>query len=484
MIEQINGAGLSGIAGKSGKHGKNSLFAKLFAMLEKNAQVAGQGKSKLAHTKGMDKLITTAKAHHGNPLLAAKKGKHLLALATQQKHHKDGEDPSVAAVPTHIIFDSTTQIKKTMNTGNNKLLAAGQQHAAKGHQAGMAFEGSKQPLQTIQKVALNGESKSAIQTDTTTLSSTATSQEDTKAFAATATNQAVIKSNKNQASDLLKQAQQINPAAAQQVISAENNTPMQKKISTPSTESVARSLGQHRKGDISNTVTAPSQQLTGVQQQTGTQQSQAQQSSVTTAIAAASLAESSLTDSGSNSGSSDQGNQNTNNLSGLLADAKSSSSTSSTQANFHSYLTSKTTTPPMSIYDSMNHIAHAAKNGQTRLEIQLDPAHLGKIQISLQSDAATKQLQVHMIVDQGSTRAALEQQLPQLKTALTQQGFDLSGFSMGSQGQQQQSTGNHHHGHGQAVGTLGNASDQASEAPSINMNSSNLATDAGLSIRV
>ncbi len=87
----------------------------------------------------------------------------------------------------------------------------------------------------------------------------------------------------------------------------------------------------------------------------------------------------------------------------------------------------------MSMLESIQYIAQSARDGKTRLEIQLEPAHLGKIHVSLQTDAA-KQLQVHLIADQNSTRQAIEQQLPALRQALAQQGLDLSGFSMGSHG--------------------------------------------------
>jgi len=121
-------------------------------------------------------------------------------------------------------------------------------------------------------------------------------------------------------------------------------------------------------------------------------------------------------------------------MSAMSGDSRSAATSSTGNTQFQSYLTSKAA-PVMSVFDSMNHIAHSASNGQTKLEIQLDPAHLGKIQITLQTDAS-KQLQVHMVVDQGTTRAAIDQQLPVLRAALAQQGFDLSGFSMGSQSQE------------------------------------------------
>ncbi len=87
--------------------------------------------------------------------------------------------------------------------------------------------------------------------------------------------------------------------------------------------------------------------------------------------------------------------------------------------------------------DAMLEISRAARDGHTKLELTLEPATLGKIQVSLQTDA-TKQIQVHMLVDQAASRQVLEQQLPQLRQALADQGLNLSGFSMNMHSQQQE----------------------------------------------
>ena len=88
----------------------------------------------------------------------------------------------------------------------------------------------------------------------------------------------------------------------------------------------------------------------------------------------------------------------------------------------------------------MSEVARAAKDGIRKLELQLEPASLGKIQVSLQMDAA-KHLQVHILVDQSQSKQLLDQQLPQLRQALADQGLNLSGFSMdmnSRQGREQQ----------------------------------------------
>ncbi len=86
--------------------------------------------------------------------------------------------------------------------------------------------------------------------------------------------------------------------------------------------------------------------------------------------------------------------------------------------------------------DAMLEISKAAKDGTVKLELMLEPATLGKIQVSLQTDAQ-KQIQVHLIVDQQASRQVLEQQLPQLRQALADQGLNLSGFTMDMNSQQQ-----------------------------------------------
>ncbi len=138
----------------------------------------------------------------------------------------------------------------------------------------------------------------------------------------------------------------------------------------------------------------------------------------------------SMMDSGSQF--SDRGGQNS--AQALLpgGEMKASGNAQAVQGHFQQMLHDKSPAT-MTLFDSMKHIAQSAKQGKTQLDIQLEPAHLGKIQVTLQSDAA-KQLHVHISAEQSVTRQMLDQQLPALKQALTQQGFDLSGFSMGSDG--------------------------------------------------
>ncbi|MDX8401741.1 MAG: flagellar hook-length control protein FliK [Mariprofundaceae bacterium] len=89
----------------------------------------------------------------------------------------------------------------------------------------------------------------------------------------------------------------------------------------------------------------------------------------------------------------------------------------------------------MPLSEAIRHIAHSVKQGKTRLDIQLEPAHLGRIHVSLATDAS-RQVQIHLITDQAVTRHAIEQQLPALRQALADHGLDLSSFSTGGQSTQ------------------------------------------------
>ena len=109
------------------------------------------------------------------------------------------------------------------------------------------------------------------------------------------------------------------------------------------------------------------------------------------------------------------------------------------------YKTQQSYTP----HDAVLEIVKSAKHGSTTLELQLEPAHLGKMQVHIQTDA-TKQLQILFTVEHHASRQALEQHMPQLRLAMAQQGLDLGSFSMQmhqqqtqqqEQGQQQTTTG-------------------------------------------
>jgi len=99
-----------------------------------------------------------------------------------------------------------------------------------------------------------------------------------------------------------------------------------------------------------------------------------------------------------------------------------------------SHTTGQKSTPssgPWTVLTAMKKIGHAAAQKKFQLELRLEPAHLGKIHVYLDSDA-NKQIQVHLEIDQAASRQAIEQHLPVLRHALAQQGLNMGNFSMAS----------------------------------------------------
>ncbi len=123
-----------------------------------------------------------------------------------------------------------------------------------------------------------------------------------------------------------------------------------------------------------------------------------------------------------------------------LLDASKTDAKNSKNIDFQAqlaYRSQRTFTPA----NTMLEIVRSAKDGKTTLELQLEPANLGKVHVSIQMDLA-KQIQVSFTVDQAASRQALEQHMPQLRLALAQQGLDLGGFSMQMNQQQSNQQGN------------------------------------------
>ncbi|MDX8398004.1 MAG: flagellar hook-length control protein FliK [Mariprofundaceae bacterium] len=154
--------------------------------------------------------------------------------------------------------------------------------------------------------------------------------------------------------------------------------------------------------------------------------------------------------------------------------------TRATRSEFAAQLAYKSA-PAFKPSDAMIEISKAARDGSMKLEMQLEPATLGKIQVTMQMDAA-KQIQVHLLVDQNSSRQVMEQQLPQLRQALADQGLNLAGFSMdmGSQQQQEQGDGSPK---GMAFGAFGENAQGASMPQGSNISLGvNMASDGRLNI--
>lgn len=84
---------------------------------------------------------------------------------------------------------------------------------------------------------------------------------------------------------------------------------------------------------------------------------------------------------------------------------------------------------PMQIIDAVRQIALSASQGHARLDLQLEPEHLGKLYVSLQTDAA-RQLIVHITAEQSTSLHVIQQHLPQLRAALESQGMNPGAFSL------------------------------------------------------
>jgi len=517
MIEHIQGAGLSGMTGKSTKHGKSSLFAKLLAMLEKNAELSGKGKG-LQHNAGKSGKATglASLTEKSDPFTVAK-NKHLLALAAKGK--TDGkdkvEDGSTASLlAAHVIVDPKSYVKEFNKADKTSILIAGQisekaaaqggellgKNTAKaaaglaaGAEAGVLNKGSDKADVLLNQMAQAGAGK---ESDDLIAQQKGKLAQQTQAMSneSSASDEAALEATSKHGLSSLAKGTQPGDAglASKGAINAAQETDSKVKLDAlarsvlDEQKTIGKLQGNHSLGEkkvasaAAESVHSASAAAALFQQTKVTQPQQAQPQATASLATAGSLGstEASLADSGSQF-SDNRGGQDGRSLNAAMVDAKSSGSLTSTSTNFQNYLTNKST-PVLSPFDSMNFIAQSAKNGQTRLEIQLDPVNLGKIHISLQSDAS-KQLQVHMIVDQGMTRAALEQQLPQLKSALAQQGFDLSGFSMDSQGQQASSGGEG--GSRKSQHFTSNTETVTADA-AIAQPQQQMATGSGLSIRV
>jgi len=482
MIEHINGVGLSGMAGKTGKHAKNSLFDKLLAMFERRAQLSGKGQA-LHSGKGNISGVLSDKS---DPLIAAK-SKHLLGLARKGIHsikviENDKRIPLIAA---HVLIDIVSQNKK-IQTG--KTMIAGEQANLKGEQvnpavalsiqsveagiplligtqAGKAavqagkstkegqsilFDAKASALETplamgsnTAALASTGLASDGIQVPTQSQKITAKVQGsvsetgkkiDISASAQTLTGNEASAIKRQQVTGVFDQPTAPTKFGAESIAKTTDGlqSPVQAKAGLQvNIDSQARAALQTHVESAKALAAAHVQQVKTAQLQQG-QNVAASPLATSAAMTVSGISDASLADSGSQS--SGKGNQDGRYVSVLSSDAKLSSSTASVHSNFNQYLSGKTA-PTMTLFDSMTHIAQSASKGKTRLEIQLEPANLGKIQISLQSDAS-KQLQVHITVEQQATRQLIDQQLPALKHALMQQGLDLSGFSMGSHGEQ------------------------------------------------
>ena len=479
MIEQMTGPGSSGIAEKSSQAGKqaaNGLFAKLMAMLEKHGKAGEksaliQAGKKQATSLPQQTSILKQHIKGAQTLLIAGTEKHATTAGKsvkEQQKSSDNNGSTAQAVAVHVLTQLSEE-KISRPTGSKVLTANKQTGKAEqpeqpsvGH---ARATGSKEPAQgastgskespqdagkAFQRIAdkttlpdmktdLHGDKTASTATQAAGTQQAAQHEEETSARTAvnnlaTTTSAASVKT-------------QPSPEHLQQKNSA-LQTPPPSEIRPDADRQATTGIGVNNKADalphlrnnktganpIATTAAAEGLVAHTAQKITPQQQTQPSNSSTQngTVIIQPTLAESARSETGAQSG--DKGSQDSRSFQILSADNRSSASSSVSGNNFQQYLNHKPV-PTMTMFDSIQHIAQSAKNGQTKLEIQLDPANLGKIHISLQTDAS-KQIQIHMIVDQSGTRTAMDQQLPAIRHALAEQGLNLSGFSMGSHGGQ------------------------------------------------
>lgn len=119
---------------------------------------------------------------------------------------------------------------------------------------------------------------------------------------------------------------------------------------------------------------------------------------------------------------------------GQTFQANSVESSSSAMRPGHQPTPSMSSSGPWSVMAAMQQIGQAAAQGKFQLELTLTPEHLGKVQVFLDSDV-NKQIQVHLVVDQPTSRQSIEQHIPALRQALADQGLNMDSFSMTSSGQ-------------------------------------------------
>jgi len=539
-------AGATGKGAKNSLNAKNSLFGKLLVMLEQHGKLAGKGHALLLGKDGKlatlsnkgDPLIASKSKHllalaakgkhhvksqaddQATPLLAAhafidaailskksvQSGKAIVALQTISGKHEQSAMAGKAVLQTSAFETAGTKGNHGIETGKTDKIGQAQLAEAKlsgaESNAGLftsekstsdkSATGVEQTKSAVQKIAQGLAHQT--QNSAPVAGANLQASEQTQVMAG---KESVSISRQPAAVESRQSGQKLAAFESGQVGQTEQKLaafePGQSRQKMAATqwidERIASATGQNSQVAAEKTAMRTNAEsanaLAGAhfQQNKAVQLQQAQSVTTNSAAATAGIAisgdpDASLADTGSQA--SDKGNQDGRLTAALSGDAKAANASAASSTSFHQYLSGKTM-PSMTLFDTMNHIAQSASKGKTRLEIQLEPANLGKIQISLQSDAA-KQLQVHIIVDQGTTRAALEQQLPQLRSALAQQGFDLSGFSMGSQNQQN-STGNTHQGRqGDQAHQFAIPSEDIIQPSTANVRRA--AGDAGLSIRI
>ena len=108
--------------------------------------------------------------------------------------------------------------------------------------------------------------------------------------------------------------------------------------------------------------------------------------------------------------------------------------------------------PPRDVHatvsQTLEQVAWMSREGVHQARLQLDPPHLGRVDVWLDLEGGDAKL--HLGAQQSQVREALEAVLPRLRDALAQQGMDLTDASVSDSGQDQPSADA---GHGDAAGS-------------------------------
>ncbi|MDX8380933.1 MAG: flagellar hook-length control protein FliK [Ghiorsea sp.] len=475
----------SGLKGKKGKGENQSLFTKLLATLQHGGESSSDAKSvadasttaKLV--KGADEQAAKKKGLHGKTITTtvskdSSKHKNISVLMPNPKAKtekvgqgqknsikepvltlkKDTDAQMVAVVqeapltpilPTAAkaeLTKDTTLFSSVKNKNTQHTILTPTNTQAAQPKAETVLENNKTtPLisettaQTnLQNVTVAVERKTA-----TPLTQTVSTVETISAQGTSAQGTvAQITANQNNAATSKANAQTSNPQA-----SPIQTTEMKNSTSTLLSETQLNAQEVEHKHPKAAPQTTPinlakeskaHQHIQPTQQQAVSQPAQQNSNNLTTLVGQQTISQ---IKGGENNNASTQQDLNSNQQNAQTSIFDSSNSDNKVRnSDFQTHLayrSQRAFTPA----DTMLEIVKSAKKGSTSLELQLEPANLGKVHVSIQIDAQ-KQIQVAFTVDQQVSRQALEQQMPQLKLALSQQGLDLGGFSMQMNQQQHQ----------------------------------------------
>jgi len=89
---------------------------------------------------------------------------------------------------------------------------------------------------------------------------------------------------------------------------------------------------------------------------------------------------------------------------------------------------------PVTLPKIQQEVFMAVQEGRQYLEIRLHPKELGKIDIRIDADPS-KKVHIHAVFDNPMARQAFEQQSPQLRQSMLDQGFSLGEFDLSDKGE-------------------------------------------------